>query len=122
MNRKGPTKERTKKLLALLEKQARKSKSAIWIDLAQRIAKPRRNRPSVNVWKIEKLSGVFSGKTFVVPGKVLGYGQISSKASVAALEFSQEAQEKIKKAGGKTLSLEDVAEKGAKANDLVLVK
>jgi large subunit ribosomal protein L18e len=118
----GPTKERTKKLLALLEKKGRKSKSAVWIDLSQRIAKPRRNRPSVNVWKIEKLAGVFPGKTLVVAGKVLGYGQISSKASVAALEFSAEAREKIEKAGGKALSLEGLAEKDTKAKELVLVK
>jgi len=122
MKRTGPTKEKTKKLVAMLEKAGRKGKSAIWIELAARISKPRRKRPDINLWKIEKLAKVFEGKNLVVPGKVLGFGEIGQKASVAALEFSGLAEEKIKKAGGKAMLLEEAVEKGIKPKDMVIVK
>jgi len=122
MKRTGPTKEKTRKLVALLEKAGRKSKSAIWIELATRVTKPRRQRPDINLWKIEKLAKVFEGKSLVVPGKVLGFGEVSQKASVVALEFSSQAEEKIKKAGGEAILLEEALEKGIKPKNMVIVK
>ena len=112
MKRTGPTKERAKKVIALLEKTGRKSKAGIWIDIAVRLALPRRHRVSVNLWKIERLAKVFPGKNLVVPGKVLAFGNLSQKASVIAFEFSKEAEEKIRKADGKAVLLEEaIAEK-----------
>ncbi|HDD72605.1 MAG TPA: 50S ribosomal protein L18e, partial [Candidatus Aenigmarchaeota archaeon] len=46
----------------------------------------------------------------VVPGVVLGSGEITKPVSVAALRFSKSAEEKIKKAGGKCMSLEEFSE------------
>ena len=122
MKRTGPTKERTRKLVALLEKAGRKSKSAIWIEIAARVTKPRRQRPDINLWKIEKLAKVFEGKSLVVTGKVLGFGEVSQKASVVALEFSSQAEKKIKKAGGEAILLEEAVEKGIKPKTMVIVK
>ena len=116
----GPTKERAKKAIALLEKTGRKSKSAIWLDLATRLAKPRRQRASVNLWKLDSLARIFKGKTLVVPGKVLGNGVISEKANIAAFEFSASAEEKIKKAGGKAILIENAVSEPAKT--MVIVK
>ena len=122
MKRTGPTKEKAKKAIALLEKAGRKSKSAIWLDLATRLSKPRRQRASINLWKIEKLAKIFPGKNLVIAGKVLGKGQLETKASVIAFEFSQEAEEKIKKAGGKAITLEEAVEKKLEAKTMVIVK
>lgn len=122
MKRTGPTKERTRKLVALLEKAGRRGKSAIWIEIAARVSKPRRQRTALNLWKLEKLAGLFEGKTIVVPGKVLGFGSISRKAAVAALEFSTQAREKIVKAGGKAMLLEEAVEKGVKPKEMVIAK
>jgi len=110
MKRTGPTRERAKKVIALLEKAGRKSKNALWLDLANRLAKPRRQRPDINLWKIAKLAGIFSGKTLVVPGKVLGTGKIKEKVNVVAFEFSGQAEEKIVKAGGKAIKIEEAVE------------
>ena len=122
MKRTGPTKERSKKAIALLEKTGRKSKNAIWLDLATRLGKPRRQRPSTNLWKIEKLAKIFKGKNLVVPGKVLGQGQIAEKASVIAFEFSETAKEKIKKAGGKAMQIEEAIEQKITPKTMVIVK
>ena len=122
MKRTGPTKERSKKVIALLEKTGRKSKNAIWLDLATRLNKPRRQRPSANLWKIEKLAKIFKGKNLVVPGKVLGQGQIGEKANVIAFEFSETAKEKIKKAGGKAIQIEEAIEQKIAPKTMIIVK
>ena len=122
MKRTGPTKERTKKAIALLEKTARKTKKAIWLDLATRLGKPRRQRSNVNLWKIEKLAKIFSEKHLVVAGKVLAKGQLTKKANVIAFEFSKEAEEKIKKAGGKAIAIEDAIVQKIQPKTMVIVK
>lgn len=122
MKRTGPTKEKAKKVIALLEKTARKTKSGIWLDLAERLSMPRRKRSSVNLWKIGKVAGIFPEKKLVVPGKVLAKGMLLHKSSVIAFEFSKEAKEKIKKAGGKALSMEEAIAAKVAAKEMVIVK
>lgn len=118
MKRTGPTKEKTKKLISLLKKEGKKKK--LWKEVADRISSPRRKRLSVNLWKLEKLSGKFQNKTFLVTGKVLGKGEITKELNVAALEFSEKAKTKIKEKNGKALSLEEAVKIDAK--ELMLVK
>lgn len=120
MKRTGPTQERAKRIVALLEKTGRKSKSGIWLDLASRLAGSRRQRPSINLWKLDRLARIFPGKGLVVPGKVLAKGEISGKARVVAFEFSGSAMEKIEKAGGKAVLIEDALSDSSK--NLVIVK
>lgn len=122
MKRTGPTKEKTKKTIALLEKAGRKTKSAIWIDLAERLSTPRRKRASVNLWKIGMVAEIFPEKKIVVPGKVLAKGVLNRKATVIAFEFSAEAKEKIKKAGGKALSLEEAIAAKIQGKEMVIAK
>ena len=61
------------------------------------------------------------GETVVVPGKVLGLGEVTQKVDVAAYQFSISAVEKIKLAGGNTLSLWELMEKNPKANKVRII-
>ena len=117
----GPRKMETGRTIAELEKQYRKSKKAVWADLAVRLKKPRKQRPSVNLWKLEKLANLLDGKILVVPGKVLGFGEIRHKATIVALEFSEDARKKIS-SKGTALSFREAIEKKIKPNEMVLVK
>lgn len=65
---------------------------------------PTRKKISVNVSKIDKFAK--EGEFIAVPGKVLGFGNISKKIDVAALSFSPSAREKIIASGGRAISLE----------------
>ena len=112
----------TKKLVAKLEKTGRKGRNALWLDIAARLSKPRRKRVSVNLWKINALSGIFENKILLVPGKVLGTGQIENKVRVAALEFSLNAETKIKKAGGELFTIDKLLKKAPKPSGIVIVK
>jgi large subunit ribosomal protein L18e len=64
-------------------------------ELAGALAAPSRNRAKVNVDAIQKNKS----ETIIVPGKVLSSGEISRKAKVYALGFSEKAEEKLKNAG-----------------------
>ena len=118
----GPTKKSTRELIVRLEKLGKKNKSAIWVKVAEILSKPRRNRASINLWRLNKLAKKFPSKTFVMPGKVLGKGDLNHKITIAALEFSKEAREKIEAAKGKAMLLEEIAGMKAEKNTLQLIK
>lgn len=63
----------------------------------------------VNIWKLEKICS--DGDVVIVPGKVLGDGEITKRLIVYALGFSKPAKDKIIAAGGKALKLKDLKEK-----------
>ena len=109
-----------KKTIAVLEKAGRQKKQTIWLDLAKRLNKRSRGRISVNLWKIDSMAKKLKGKTVVVPGKVLGKGELNSEISIAALSFSKEAREQIEKKG-KALSLVELAESDAKPGEMVII-
>jgi len=47
----------------------------------------------------------------VIPGKLLGAGEIAKKVTVAAFRFSGQAKEKVQKAGGQNMSIEELVAK-----------
>ena len=120
--RTGPTALQARQLIALLQKAARKEKKALWLDIAERLQAPRRKRPAVNLWKIEKAARLFKEKGLLVPGKVLGNGALNAKATVIAFEFSAGAREKISAAGGSTLTIVEALQKKIKPGKIVIVK
>lgn len=96
-------------LIRLAKKTAREEKAKIWEDVAELLAKPNRKRAEMNVAKLNKL--LENGETVIVPGKVLGGGDLKREVEIAALNFSNKAKKKIKDAGGTTLKIEELIEK-----------
>lgn len=87
----------------LLRTSAEKN-SRVWKEIAERLAKPLRNYAEVNVGKLERY--VNEGEMALVPGKVLGGGEITKAMTVAAFRFSESARQKIESAGGRCLTLD----------------
>ncbi len=93
-------------LVALIEdlkKAARENDAPIWRDLAKRLSRPRANWAEVNVSRVERYTS--KGDTVVVPGKLLGTGELSKSVKVAAFQASMTAQAKVESAGGTFLGL-----------------
>ncbi len=72
-------------------------------ELVKQLERPRRRRSSVNLSDIEKLNHHKIATT-----EVLGSGEMTKSVNVYAWRFSKSAKEKIEKAGGKALSLDDL--------------
>jgi len=93
-------------LIQDLKKKSYEHDAAIWKDVALRLEKPLRNWAEINLSKIERY--VEEDEIALIPGKVLSAGKLTKKIKVAAWGFSDKAREKIQKAGGKCLSIEDL--------------
>ena len=97
--------EPLQKLIGDLLRQER----PVWRALARDLNRSRRKGFRVNLYRIEKHG---KGKeTLVVPGVVLGSGEIKKVRNVAALRFSESAREKLEKAGGRCLTIRELLEK-----------
>ncbi|MEM0064114.1 MAG: 50S ribosomal protein L18e [Metallosphaera sp.] len=99
MKRTGSTNIEKRKLIRLLDKQNK----GIWKAVAKEIDVPSRKSRIINLYKINKFTK--DNDVVVVPGKVLGIGNLDHRVTVIALDFSASALNKINKAGGKALPL-----------------
>ncbi|MDH7509101.1 MAG: 50S ribosomal protein L18e [Methanomassiliicoccales archaeon] len=93
-------------LIESLKRESRERGVEIWRDIARRLEKPRRNWAEVNLSRLERYSE--DGAVIVVPGKVLGAGNLNKKLTVAAFKFSSSARKKIEDAGGKSMTIEQL--------------
>ncbi len=93
-------------LIKHLKDASRENEAPVWRDIALRLEGPARHWAEVNVGKLNRFAS--DGEIVVVPGKLLGAGQIEKKLTVAAFRFSGQAREKIEKAGGKNVSIEQL--------------
>jgi large subunit ribosomal protein L18e len=103
-------------LIHELKKQSNENDVHIWKDIAVRLEKPSRNWAEVNLNRISKY--ILDKETALVPGKVLATGDLTKKVSIAAWSFSESAHEKIKKSGGKCMSIEELLKNNPKGKDI----
>jgi large subunit ribosomal protein L18e len=99
MVKRGATNPRLLDLINELNKQ----KKGIWKKTAKFLSRPTRQRPWINLSKIDRYSK--KDEVILVPGKVLASGDLSKSVTVAAWRFSESAKEKISKAKGKAISI-----------------
>lgn len=107
------------RIIDLLFKASAENKVKIWKDLAERLARPRWLYSEVNVSKIERYAK--EGEMIVVPGKVLGGGNITKAVTVAALSFSESARKKIESVGGKCLTIPQLIELNPKGSGVKIM-
>jgi len=88
------------------------------LELAKRLSGPNRMQIKINVGEFDKLKG----KNILVVGKVLGEGGIEHKFSVSALGFSEQAREKLKKAGCEVKTIKEEIETNPELNNVEIIK
>jgi len=107
------------RLIALiqdLKKTSYENDAPIWKDIASRLEKSSKNWPEVNLDRISR--HINDKETALIPGKVLSDGELTKKVSIAAWSFSEKTEEKIKKAGGKHMSIEELLKKNPKGENI----
>jgi large subunit ribosomal protein L18e len=117
--RTGPTNPYLKTQIEDLRKRYFESKTAIWLKIAEKLAKPRRSRIEVNLAQIDRNAA--KDETVVVPGIVLASGELSKPVNVAAWKFSGSAESKIKKAKGKSMTIAELAKDNPKGTGVRLL-
>lgn len=115
----GPTNPYLKNLIAELRKKSLELKAPIWRTIAEKLAKPRRQRVEVNLSSIER--NTKEGDVVIVPGVVLASGDLSKPITIAAWKFSAQAKEKIKKSKSKTLTIEELIEKYPRGSGVKII-
>lgn len=87
-------------------------------EVAKVLAFPRRQMVKFNLEFLEQ--NCKDGERILVPGKVLGDGELTKKIKVVAFSFSQSAREKMKKA---KIEFSELSEENPKElNSLKLIK
>jgi len=106
-----------KELISSLERLGRKK--SVWKAVAKGLNRPRRVKHEVSLVSLDKLAG--AKDTLVVPGKVLGNGETAKKITVAAMGFSDSARDKIEKAGGSVMTIQELIRKNPEGKGVRIV-
>ncbi len=84
------------------------------LELGKKLTGPTKKQTSINV-------GELDGKNIIVVGRVLGQGEIDKKITVAALGFSEQAREKLKKAGCEIRTIKQEIEKNSELKGVTII-
>ena len=95
------------KLIDDLRSISRQHKAPVWRTVAERLERSARNWSEVNISRVARYAK--TGESLVVPGKLLGSGLINFEVTVAAYSASVQARKKIEAAGGKALTIRELA-------------
>jgi len=108
----GPSNYYNRKLI----RELWKTKRRIWKKISKKLSGPRRERIEANLYRINKKTK--ENDVIVVPGKILGLGEIDHKLTIACLDCSKTARKKIETSGSKLLSIEELLEQNPEGRDV----
>jgi large subunit ribosomal protein L18e len=92
-----------------LRNALKKNKVPIWKAVIKELSRSRSNRREVNIGELAHVTK--DKEVVIVPGKILGSGEISHKLTVWCFTISEVATRKILDAGGKILPLDSLIKK-----------
>ena len=92
-----------------LRNALKKNKVPIWKAVIKKLSRSRSNRREVNIGELAHVTK--DKEVVIVPGKILGSGEISHKLTVWCFTISEVATRKILDAGGKILPLDNLIKK-----------
>ncbi len=92
-----------------LKQASKKNDAPIWLKLAKLALKTSASRRVVNLTKINDITK--ENAVIVVPGKVLGTGNVSHKITLSSFSISNSAAKKIIDSGGSVISFSEMIKK-----------
>ena len=105
--------------LAAAKAAARSSKKPVYKRAVKMLSKKTAQLVEVNVGKLDMISS--EGSLLLVPGKVLGEGDVSKELHVGAVAFTASAIQKISSAGGEALLIKDFVAKHGDGKGVFLI-
>ena len=98
---------------------AKSTKKPVFKRAVKMLSKKTNQLAKVNVGKLDSISP--EGGVILVPGKVLGEGEVGKALHVGAVAYTSSAADKITSAGGEALLIKDFIVKYAEAKGVFLV-
>jgi large subunit ribosomal protein L18e len=98
-------------LIGLLKKESREKQAAIWLDVADHLAKSRTQRVAVNLSQLNRHTK--KADVVVVPGKILGTG---------TFDISQSAKAKLEAVKAKHITIPELMEKNPKGSNVKIIR
>jgi len=117
----GPTNPSLRRLVRKLRTKGKRSGARLWLELAERLLRPRRARAEVNLSHINR-HAQGDDVTVVIPGKVLAAGKLDRPLTIAAFKFSAPAARKIRAAGGKAITISELLEMNPRGKNVILME
>ena len=96
-----------------------KTKIKIWKTVSKKLCGPRRNRVKANLYHINK--NTKKNDIIIVPGKILGMGELDHTLTIACLEYSKTAKKKVESSGSKLISIEELLEQNPKGSGVKII-
>lgn len=118
MKRTGPTNPKLVETIEELKKAGKKYNAPVWLRAAELLSRSRRNRAEVNLSKINRYAKT---DTVLVPGVVLGCGNITRPITVAAFRFSKNAREKVLRSGGRPLQILELLKENPQGKEVTII-
>ena len=106
-------------LIHELKKASNQNDAGLWKRVALDLEKPTRQRRIVNLSKISRYCN--EDEVVIVPGKVLGSGELTKKITIAAYQFSDQARDKIKEAKGTSIGIVELIKKNPKGQKVRII-
>jgi large subunit ribosomal protein L18e len=119
MRRTGPTNINLRLLIKELNKYAKNYNAPIWSYVAEILSRPARKRVVVNLSKLNRY--VNDGDVVVVPGKVLGGGNLTKKITLATVSISLTALEKVRESGSRVIHIRDLVKEYPKGSGVKVI-
>ena len=107
-------------LIGNLKEKSYREEVNIWKNVAKKLERSKRRYAEVNISQINRHSS--PDETILVPGKILGSGELDHKVNVVALDFSKRAEEKIDAAGGKCLDILEILDENPKGSKIRIIE
>ena len=106
-------------LITELKKRSTEQSVSLWKRIALDLEKPSRQRRVVNLSRINRYTD--ENDIIIVPGKVLGSGDLNHKLTISAYQFSEQAKDKLEKAGAKIMTLLDLSKEKPNGKKIKIV-
>jgi len=115
---KQASKRKSRTKLKQLIKLCLEQNKPFWRRVAELLATPRRKKIAVNLSKIERFAK--ENEVVLIPGKVLGDGKITKSITIAAVDFSKNAEKKARERNAKLIAIEDLLNKDIKNVKIII--
>jgi len=106
-------------LIRSLQRQSSEQNVRIWKRIADDLGKSTRRQRVVNL--VTLAESTKENEIVIIPGKLLGNGELKHKLTIAAWKVSASAKDKLSTSGAKLITIPDLMNENPKGNKVRII-